>query len=147
MTSVNREAVSVNDVKVYSLKTFHAEGTLVFVENHKPVPFAIQRVFGVSGVTPGTVRGDHAHRECNQALICMNGVCEVLCTDGRESATFRLTTPGTLLHVPAMIWASEKYETEHTVLLVLADQKYDNADYIRDFDEYLALRGVTAAKK
>ncbi len=142
MATIPPTQVSVEHVKAYPLKMFHAEGTLVFVENHRPVPFTIARVFGVSGVTPGALRGDHAHKECNQALICMNGTCEVECRDGRASKVFRLTDPGTLLYVPAMIWASERYETSDTVLVVLADQKYDNADYIREYDEYLRLRGV-----
>jgi hypothetical protein len=133
----------VEHVKVYPLKTFQADGTLVFVENHRPVPFAIERFFGVSGVTPGAVRGDHAHRVCNQALLCMHGVCEVECKDGRDTKTFRLTNPGMLLYVPATIWASEKYETSDTVLVVLADRRYDAADYIRDYGEYLRLRGLT----
>jgi glucan phosphoethanolaminetransferase (alkaline phosphatase superfamily) len=47
-----------------------------------------------------------------------------------------------LLHVPAMIWASEKYETRDSVLMVLADERYDPTDYIRDWDEYLKLRGL-----
>jgi UDP-2-acetamido-3-amino-2,3-dideoxy-glucuronate N-acetyltransferase len=136
--------VTVEHAKVYPLKTFHAEGTLIFVENHQPVPFVMQRMFAVSGVTPGAVRGDHAHKVCNQALICMNGACEVVCQDGRESKTFQLTSPGMMLYVPAMIWASEKYVTSDTVLVVLADQKYDNADYIRDYDEFLRLAGITA---
>lgn len=142
MTSSIETAVSVADVKVFPLKTFEAIGTLVFVENHRPVPFTIARVFSVAGVPAGSVRGDHAHKECAQALVCLQGVCTVLCDDGREKKTFQLSGPGTLLYVPPMIWASETYEVEHTVLMVLADQPYSAADYIRDYDEYLRLRGI-----
>jgi dTDP-4-dehydrorhamnose 3,5-epimerase-like enzyme len=142
VSTVPGPLISVENVKVYPLKTFQAEGTLVFIENQRPVPFIIERVFAVSGVTPGAVRGDHAHKQCNQALVCLNGAIEIVCQDGRQSKTFQLTGPGMLLHVPAMIWASEKYETRDSVLMVLADERYDPTDYIRDWDEYLKLRGL-----
>ena len=143
MTSNLEMTPSVRDVKVFPLKTFDAIGTLVFVENHRPVPFVIERVFSVSGVPAGSVRGDHTHKECRQALVCLQGVCSVLCDDGREKKTFELRGPGSLLYIPAMIWASETYVVENTVLLVLADQPYSASDYIRDYEEYLRLRGVT----
>jgi UDP-2-acetamido-3-amino-2,3-dideoxy-glucuronate N-acetyltransferase len=142
MSETSGSGVTVADVKALPLKTFDAIGTLVFMENHQPVPFKIERVFAVSGVPAGSTRGDHAHKACGQALVCLQGVCTVLCDDGREKKTFRLDGPGCLLYVPPMIWASETYEVPHTVLMVLADQRYDPADYIREYDEYLKLRAV-----
>ncbi|HEX3774310.1 MAG TPA: FdtA/QdtA family cupin domain-containing protein [Polyangiaceae bacterium] len=136
--------MSIKDLQVFPLKKFQAEGTLVFMEHQNPVPFAVNRVFCVTGVAPGATRGDHAHRECKQALVCVRGAIEVLCDDGREKRRVELTSSDKLLYVPPMIWASETYRTEDTVLVVLADLPYDNADYLRDYAEYLALRGISS---
>ena len=74
----------------------------------------------------------------------MHGTLEVLCKDGRQGEDVPADEPGfDLLYVPAMVWASEKYETQDTVLLVRADQRYANADSIRDSDEFLKLPHVT----
>jgi hypothetical protein len=140
MTERGAARVTVADVKALPLKTFDAIGTLVFMENHAPVPFNIERLFAVSGVPAGAVRGDHAHKACGQALVCLQGICTVLCDDAERKQAFRLEGPGTLLYVPPMIWASETYEVPNTVLMVLADQRYDAADYLRDYEEWLALR-------
>ena len=143
MTRIDSNAVTIRDVQTYPLKSFQAEGTLVFMERNNPVPFEVARVFCVTSVTPGAMRGDHAHKACKQALCCIRGHVSVLCDDGRDKKRFELGSPNTLLYVPPMIWASETYATEDTVLLVLADLVYDPADYLREYDEYLALRGVT----
>ena len=141
MTSFSN-AVSIRDVQTYPLKSFQAEGTLVFMERNAPVPFDVARVFCVTSVNPGAMRGDHAHKQCKQALACIRGKVSVLCDDVRDKKRFELDSPNTLLYVPPMIWASETYATEDTVLLVLADMVYDPADYLREYSEYLALRGL-----
>jgi UDP-2-acetamido-3-amino-2,3-dideoxy-glucuronate N-acetyltransferase len=144
MTKDEPSAVSIRDVQVFPLKKFQAEGTLVFMEHLRPVPFAVGRVFFVTGVTAGATRGDHAHKACKQALVCVRGEVEVLCDDGREKRRVELNSSEKLLYVPPMIWASETYRSEDTVLLVLADLPYDNADYLRDYSEYLVLRGISS---
>jgi UDP-2-acetamido-3-amino-2,3-dideoxy-glucuronate N-acetyltransferase len=142
MTENTGPGLTVEDVRVFPLKTFDAIGTLVFVQNQGPVPFDIKRVFSVFGVPAGSVRGDHAHKECKQALVCLSGLCRVVCDDGRSKKTFELSGATSLLYVPPMIWASEEYLVEGTVLMVLADQLYSAGDYVRDYDEYRKLRGL-----
>ena len=130
----------VNDVQLISLRSFKDDGYLVPIEENKEIPFKIARVFYVYGVTPGAVRGHHAHYECHQAFICLRGKCEVVCDDGKSLKTFLLESPAHALHVPPGIWATEKYVSSETILLALTDQKYDPKDYIKDHEEFVKWR-------
>ncbi len=102
------------------------------------VGMTIRRVFSVH-VETAAHRGEHAHRLCNQFLICLTGRIEVICDDGTERKQILLDTPGRGLFVPAGIWASQDYADSST-LMVLCDQHYDKADYIRDYAEFQEYR-------
>ena len=130
-----------DQVRLIPLKAFTDSGSLIAVEEQTGCPFAIARIFFVYGAELGALRGDHAHIACKQALICVHGVCKVTYTDGTSEQTVMLDTPQKMLYVPELIWCSESYETNDTVLLVLADQPYDATDYIRDYDQFLSRRG------
>jgi len=89
--------------------------------------------------TPGKeVRGEHAHRALQQVLICLKGSLSVMVDDGKSRDQVLLDGPHLGLYVPAMVWASQYRFTEDAVLLVLASDVYDAADYIRSYDEFLA---------
>ncbi len=79
------------------------------------------------------VRGEHAHRECEQFLIAMRGSLSVVLDDGKSSREVRLDTPVMGLYIPPMIWGIQYKFTEDAVLLVLASQPYCANDYIRDY--------------
>jgi hypothetical protein len=85
------------------------------------------------------MRGQHAHRECSQFLMAPTGKIEVAVTDGDRIQEYRLDTPIVGLLVPPLVWASELFASVTSSLLVLCDREYDEADYIRDWDEYLDL--------
>ena len=85
------------------------------------------------------VRGEHAHRELHQFLICLKGQCTVAVDDGHHRDEVVLDRPNVGLHLPPMIWASQYQYSPDAVLLVLASDVYKAEDYIRDYDEYLAL--------
>ena len=102
-------------------------------------PFAIERVFSVRA-SAGATRGRHAHRQCTQFLTCASGAIEIMCDDGSDRATYLLERPDRGLLVPKGIWAEQTYRTEGAVLLVLCDRAYDEADYIRDYSEFLKFR-------
>lgn len=104
------------------------------------LPFQPQRQFVVSN-TSGRVRGEHAHRECAQLLICVSGEMKVLIDDGTTRSTVRLASPHETLLVPAWVWAAQYDFSPDSALLVLASHPYDPTDYIRDYEDYLtALR-------
>lgn len=103
------------------------------------VPFAIARVFVVrSG--GGTTRGRHAHKRCNQLMVCVNGRCEVTCSDGSSNQTFLLDGTDHGLLVPCGVWAEESYLDSGTVLMVLCDRPYEENDYIGNYEEFLAFK-------
>lgn len=114
-------------------------GDLVVVEGGRHVPFAIARLFVVRA-PQGAVRGQHAHKNCAQFLTCSSGKVEVRCTDGRTTETFVLDAPRRGLLVPPGIWAEQVYLESGSVLTVLCDSPYDAADYLRDYQDFLAYR-------
>lgn len=132
------------EAALIDLQNIHDEGSLLVVgECGRHIPFPVRRMFAVTAVSPGERRGHHAHRQLNQMLICMSGSIDVVTDDGHERRTYRLDHLSRGLHVPPGIWAEQTYEGPGTVLLVLCDQPYDEADYIREYDQFLAYRGVT----
>ena len=120
-----------------------AGGLLAVLENgtHLPPSFAVRRLFWVSGVEPGTRRGNHAHRSCTQVLVAVEGTVRVVVNDGRDSRSFDLEKGGHAILIPPLLWATQTYLTRAATLLVLCDEPYAEAEYIRDMDEYRALVG------
>ena len=112
-------------------------GKLVVIEGSQDIPFDIKRVFYSYDIPGGEARGAHAHKECHQFLIAASGAYEVLLDDGVNKRTVLLNRPFFGLHVPPGIWASEQAFSSGSICLVLASHKYDAADYIRDYNEYL----------
>ena len=110
---------------------------LLVVNSQMAQPFLVKRVFTL--IAPaGAMRGQHAHRECSQFLVVPTGKVEVAVTDGDRIQEYCLDTPTVGLLVPPLVWASELFVSVTSSLLVLCDQEYDESDYIRDWDEYLA---------
>lgn len=132
---------SINDCRVSALpKIPDPRGNLTFVEGSRHVPFDIRRVFYIYDVPTEESRGAHAHRKLHQFIICLAGSFDVRLDDGEFQSTIHLNRPWKGLHVPPLIWAAEVNFDPGTVCLVLASELYDEADYIRDYEAYLAYR-------
>lgn len=117
-------------------------GTLAAAEFPTHLPFAPRRVFLVFDVPGRDVRGEHAHRSCRQFLVCARGSLSVVVDDGNRTEEIRLDRPDLGLYLPPLVWAVQYKYSADAVLLVLASDAYDPADYIRDYDEFLsAIRG------
>ena len=117
-----------------------ARGTLMVGEYPVSLPFEVLRFFLVKDVPTGETRGDHAHRECHQLLICTAGRVEVIIRARDGSTTvISLDNADRGLHIPPLVWAQQRYLTPDAMLLVFASHEYENSDYIRNFDEYIAL--------
>jgi acetyltransferase-like isoleucine patch superfamily enzyme len=130
-------AVGVGGVKLYRLKLAQdMRGDLVVGEFTRNIPFVPQRYFTVFNVPSAETRGEHAHRECHQFLICVKGSCSVLVDDGTTRADIRLDSPAIGLHLPPMTWGVQYKYSADAVLLVFASHYYDAADYIRDSSEF-----------
>lgn len=117
-------------------------GSLVAGEFERSIPFAVKRYFTVFDVPSREVRGEHAHRQCHQFLVCVRGSVNVVADDGRVREEFVLDRPQRGLHLPPMVWGVQYKYSPDAVLLVLASHWYDPDDYIRDYDEFLALAGA-----
>jgi dTDP-4-dehydrorhamnose 3,5-epimerase-like enzyme len=116
-----------------------ARGTLSVAERAQVFPFPPERTFFVYDVPSQYVRGEHAHRVCQQFLICVNGSVSVVVDDGANRKEVVLDSPQAGLFIPPLVWATQYRYQSQTVLAVFASHSYDPADYIRDYDEFLAL--------
>ena len=113
-------------------------GWLIALEANRNVPFPIRRTYYIFGTRAGIRRGKHAHRRLTQMMVCLAGQCKVLLDDGRTREDVALTRNDQGLMLDPMIW-HEMYDfSPDCVLLVLADNWYDEADYIRDYDTFKA---------
>jgi hypothetical protein len=119
-------------------------GNLTFIEGGRHVPFGVRRVFYLYDVPTGSDRGAHAHRALHQFLVCLSGSFDVALDDGRENRLVHLNRPWVGLHVPPMIWASEVHFDPGTVCLVLTSAPYDEADYVRNYEDFRRLVGADA---
>lgn len=114
-------------------------GNLIAAEVGRTLPFVPERYFIVLDVPSAEVRGEHAHRTCHQFLVCVRGIVNVVVDDGQQREEFRLDTPELGLHVPPGVWATQYGYSSDGALLVFASHRYDPADYIRNYDEFLAI--------
>lgn len=100
------------------------------------VPFEIKRVYYIWDVGAGQVRGKHAHYRLKQVMICMGGSCDVVLDDGSARKTVHLDNPLQGLLIDGFIWREMKNFTPGAVLVVLASQHYQEADYVRDYRQF-----------
>jgi UDP-2-acetamido-3-amino-2,3-dideoxy-glucuronate N-acetyltransferase len=112
-------------------------GSLTVGEFQRQIPFDPLRYFIVFGVPSREVRGEHAHRQCHQFLICLRGSCAVVADDGQARVEVLLDAPQRGLYLPPMTWGIQYKYSPDAMLMVFASQHYDAADYIREYDEFL----------
>ena len=117
-------------------------GNITSVQGLENLPFEVNRIFYLYDIPGGEARGAHAHKECHQFLIAASGSFEVALDDGKNKRTVMLNRPYSGLHIPPGVWAAEQGFSSGSICLVLASEKYDEADYIRDYDEFLELKKI-----
>ena len=129
---------TVQDCKIIDLSKIEFDrGNLTVVQARETVPFDIKRVFYLYDIPGGEARGAHAHKECHQFLVAASGSFGVRLDDGVDKRTVYLNRPFKGLHIPPGIWAAEQEFSSGAVCLVLASEPYDEADYLRDYQDYL----------
>ena len=119
-------------------------GSLTVGEFDRTIPFAVKRYFMVFDVPSMETRGEHAHRQCHQFLICVRGSCALVADDGNHRQEFLLDSPDLGVHLPPMVWGIQYKYSADAVLLVYASHYYDAADYVRNYAEFRQLVGATA---
>lgn len=129
------------DSKHYSLitlpKIFDPRGNLTVAESMKQVPFDVRRVYWTYDVPSGESRGGHAHRQCRELIIAISGSFTVTIDNGKEKQSFHLNHPWQGLLVETGVWRTLDDFSSGAVCLVLASDPFEEADYIREYDEYL----------
>lgn len=129
---------TVFDCSILELPRFkNRSGNITAVENNKEVPFNVNRIFYLYDIPGGESRGAHAHKDCHQFLIAASGSFEVQLDDGKVKKTVILNQPYLGLHILPGIWASEMNFSSGAICLVLASHRYDEEDYIREYEKFL----------
>lgn len=117
-------------------------GSLVALEANKTVPFDIKRVYYIFDTKPGVARGFHAHKALKQVAVCVTGSCRILLDNGLNKEEVLLDSPTKGLVIEDLVWREMHDFTPDCVLLVLANEHYDEADYIRNYDDFLKVVGA-----
>jgi len=115
-----------------------ARGSLTVGEVPTEVPFSPARYFAVYNVPSLSLRGEHAHKQCKQFLICLHGSCRVLLDDGLNRCEVLLNSPDIGVFMPEMIWGTQYRYSADALLFVFASRPYEADDYLRTYDEFLA---------
>lgn len=111
-------------------------GQLVALEANRQIPFDVKRVFYIYGTQEGVPRGNHSHYKTKQFLVAVNGSCKVTLDNGKEKEIFDLNRPNLGLFQDALIWGT-MHDFSSDCVLMVADEHYDESDYIRDYDMFL----------
>ena len=114
-------------------------GKLIAIEELKNIPIEIKRVYYIFDNKNNIKRGFHAHKNLQQVVICVKGSCKFLLDDGKEKKEVVLNVPNKGLFIDKMIWREMYDFSEDCVLVVLANDYYDESDYIRDYEEFLKI--------
>jgi hypothetical protein len=133
----------VYDCTVIEIDKHHnVKGNISVVENNKTVPFSVQRTYYLYDVPGGESRGGHAHKELRQLIVAAGGSFSVTVDDGNVKRTFSLNRPYQGLLVVPGIWRELDDFSSGAICLVLASHKYDEADYIRNYQEFLEYKRI-----
>ena len=125
-------------IKLIPLQTHGDDrGALIALEQDKNIPFQIKRVYYIFNTKEGVTRGFHAHKKLKQVAIAVKGSCRFLLDDGNEKVSILLDNAAQGLLIESCIWREMSDFSEDCVLMVLADNFYNENDYIRDYEEFL----------
>jgi dTDP-4-dehydrorhamnose 3,5-epimerase-like enzyme len=114
-------------------------GLLIALEAGRQIPFEMKRIYYIYGTQPGVIRGLHAHKKLRQAAVCVQGGLTLLLDDGKDRVRVRLDRPNRGILIEPMIWHEMVDFTEDCVMLVMAEDYYDESDYIRSYETFKKL--------
>lgn len=137
LTRPARVSLGVGNCTLYLMRRIEdARGSLSVGEVPTELPFSPARYFAVYDVPSVELRGEHAHKRCQQFLICMHGSCRVLLDDGNNRCEVTLDGPDKGVFMPEMIWGTQYRYSGDAVLLVFASRPYEADDYLRTYEEF-----------
>lgn len=118
-------------------KYLDARGNLSFVEQNNHIPFEIKRTYWIYDVPGGEKRWGRAFKECEEFIISLSGSFDVILNDGTEKKTFTLNRSYYGIYIPNGLWRVLDNFSTNSVALVMASTKYDEKDYVRNYEEFL----------
>ena len=129
------------ETKIINLPKFEdPRGNLSFVEEENHIPFKIERTYWIYDVPGGQVRGGHAFKVQREFIIALSGSFDVVVDDGSHKQIHSLNRSYYGLYVPCGLWRRMENFSTNALAVVLSSTKYEESDYIRDYDEFLKLR-------
>ena len=114
-------------------------GDLTFIEGGNHVPFEIKRIYYVYNVPVDSLRGGHAHRDLEQVVFALSGSFRMTVDDGRKRQEYYLRNPRKGIYMSRLVWREMDQFSQGAVCMVLASHAFDETDYLRDYDEFLAV--------
>lgn len=112
-------------------------GSLISLENNRNIGFDIKRIYYIHSTKKNISRGFHAHKKLKQLLIAVSGSVDIYCEFQNEKQTYLLNSPNFGLIIEGPVWRIMQNFSNDAVLIVLADDFYDENDYIREYDSFL----------
>jgi hypothetical protein len=127
----------MENVRIIELpKIFDVRGNLSFIEGDNHIPFKIKRTYMIYDVPGGETRGGHAFIETNEFIVALSGSFDVVINDGIEKRTYSLNRSYYGLYIPKLNWRFLENFSTNSLCMILASEKYNKEDYLRDYDEY-----------
>ncbi|MES2486368.1 MAG: FdtA/QdtA family cupin domain-containing protein [Bacteroidota bacterium] len=131
---------SLSDIKIIDLPVIEdSRGNLAFIQEGI-VPYAFKRVYYLFDIPSGAERGGHAHIEQNEVLIALSGSFDVILDDGSLRESYTLNRPGKGLHITTGIWRELENFSSGAICLVIAEDVFSEADYIREYADFLTYK-------
>jgi len=145
LESTSEGEIGVSGVRVVKLKHVQdLRGNLVVGEFEREIPFFPKRYFIIHNVPSKETRGEHAHYQCHQFLVCVRGSCVLMVDDGVQRKELRLDSPEMGVYLPPRIWGVQYKYSRDAMLMVFASDYYDPEDYIRDYASFLEVVQASA---
>jgi dTDP-4-dehydrorhamnose 3,5-epimerase and related enzymes len=123
--------------QIKTVQNSNQPGTLSFFEAERDMDFAIKRIYYITNVPKGSMRGGHAHKKLKQLLFCPYGKIEITLDDGTTKSKYLLDDPSKGLIVDSIYWRTMLWLEDNSVLCVAASEYYDESDYIRNYSDFL----------
>jgi len=134
---------NLNDVRLIVLpKIENPKGNLSFIEENSHIPFKIKRTYWIYDVPGGQIRGGHAFKKQQEFIVALSGSFDVIINDGINQKTFSLNRSYYGIYIPEGLWRHIENFSTNALAVVLSSTSYSEKDYIRDYNEYMLIKGL-----